>query len=114
MQRIESLEVRPSRHRRIDPEPGGPRRPGRVGPRGPDLRGRRLGDAGGRTSCVLATLSHDPTENERTFRLRDPKYAVQRLGRRIGPFGDGPGPQTVTLRLDPCSSGPMGREKEPQ
>lgn len=56
----------------------------------------------GQTSCVAATLSHDPADGERTFRLRDEKYAVQRLGRQIGIFGDGPGPQTVTLRLDPC------------
>lgn len=66
----------------------------------------------GRTSCVLATLSHDPAENERTFRLRDEKYAVQRLGRRIGMFGDGPSAQTVTLRLDPCPSDRPGRKKE--
>ena len=57
----------------------------------------------GQTSCVVATLSHDPADNERTFRLRDEKYAVQRLGGLIGMFGDGPGPQTVTLSLDPCS-----------
>jgi hypothetical protein len=56
----------------------------------------------GQTSCVVATLSDDPADNERTFRLRDEKYAIQRLGRQIGLFGDGPGPQTVTLRLDPC------------
>ena len=57
----------------------------------------------GQTSCVVATLSHDPADNERTFRLRDEKYAVQRLGGLIGMFGDGPGPQTVTLSLAPCS-----------
>lgn len=56
----------------------------------------------GRTSCVVAHLSSDPADNERTFRLRDEKYAIQRLGRAIGLFGDGPGAQTVTLRLDPC------------
>ncbi|MBW2445685.1 MAG: hypothetical protein JRG83_07140 [Deltaproteobacteria bacterium] len=56
----------------------------------------------GETTCVVATLSSDPAENERTFRLRDEKYSVQRLGRMIGMFGDGPGPDTVTLRLDPC------------
>jgi hypothetical protein len=55
-----------------------------------------------RTSCVVARLSHDPVDNERTFRLRDEKYAVQRLGRLLGLFGDGPGPDTVTLRLDLC------------
>jgi hypothetical protein len=57
----------------------------------------------GRTSCVMATLSTDPADNERTFRLRDEKYAIQRLGRRIGLFGDGPSAETVTLRLDPCA-----------
>jgi hypothetical protein len=56
----------------------------------------------GRSVCVVARLSRDPAENERTFRLRDEKYAVQRLGRAIGLFGDGPSPETVTLRLDPC------------
>jgi hypothetical protein len=56
----------------------------------------------GRTVCVVPALSTDPADNERTFRLRDEKYAVQRLGRAIGLFGDGPSPQTVTLRLDPC------------
>jgi hypothetical protein len=56
----------------------------------------------GRTSCVVPRLSSDPADNERTFRLRDEKYAVQRLGRLIGLFGDGPSAETVTLRLDPC------------
>jgi uncharacterized membrane protein YiaA len=56
----------------------------------------------GQTSCVVPALSQDPAEGERTFQLRDEKYAVQRLGRLIGIFGEGPGPQTVTLRLDPC------------
>ena len=56
----------------------------------------------GRMSCVVAKLSTDPADNERTFRLRDEKYAIQRLGRRIGLFGDGPSAETVTLRLDPC------------
>jgi hypothetical protein len=57
----------------------------------------------GRTSCVVARLSNDPADGERTFRLRDEKYAVQRLARAIGWFGDGPGADSVTLRLDPCS-----------
>jgi len=39
---------------------------------------------------------------ERTFDLRQQKYAVQRLAVRIGMFGNGPGPDTITLRLDPC------------
>lgn len=67
------------------------------------LDGARVGLLrGGRTHCVMPVLSHDPADNERTFRLRDRKYAVQRLARRIGLFGDGPSPETVTLRLDPC------------
>ena len=56
----------------------------------------------GRTSCVVAKLSSDPADEERTFRLRDEKYAVQRLGRLLGIFGDGPSADSVTLRLDPC------------
>ncbi len=56
----------------------------------------------GEVTCVVPRLSEDPADNERTFQLRDEKYAVQRLGRAIGLFGDGPSPQTVTLRLDPC------------
>jgi hypothetical protein len=59
----------------------------------------------GETTCVAPVLSTDPAENERTFQLRDEKYAIQRLGRAIGLFGDGPSPQTVTLRLDPCPTG---------
>jgi hypothetical protein len=57
---------------------------------------------GGGTSCVVPSLARDPADGERTFRLRDEKYAIQRLGRLIGLFGDGPSPTTVTLRLDPC------------
>ena len=57
----------------------------------------------GRTSCVVAKLSSDPADEERTFRLRDEKYAVQRLGRLLGIFGDGPSADSVTLRLDPCA-----------
>jgi uncharacterized membrane protein YiaA len=57
----------------------------------------------GETTCVKAVLSSDPEENERTFRLRDEKYAVQRFGRLIGLFGAGPSPNTVTLRLDRCT-----------
>jgi len=57
---------------------------------------------GGETTCVTPVLSKDPAENERTFQLRDEKYSIQRLGRTIGLFGDGPSAETVTLRLDPC------------
>jgi hypothetical protein len=56
----------------------------------------------GETTCVVPVLSKDPADNVRTFELRDEKYSIQRLGRVIGMFGDGPSPQTVTLRLDPC------------
>jgi hypothetical protein len=56
----------------------------------------------GETTCVVPVLSKDPADNTRTFELRDEKYSIQRLGRSIGMFGDGPSPQTVTLRLDPC------------
>ncbi|MEN8161397.1 MAG: hypothetical protein ABFS41_15110 [Myxococcota bacterium] len=56
----------------------------------------------GEITCVAPVLSKDPAENERTFQLRDEKYAIQRLGGAIGMFGDGPSPETVTLRLDPC------------
>jgi hypothetical protein len=56
----------------------------------------------GEITCVTPVLSKDATENERTFHLRDEKYSIQRLGRLIGLFGDGPSPKTVTLRLDPC------------
>jgi hypothetical protein len=51
---------------------------------------------------VIPRLVDDPVANRRTFDLREEKYAVQRLGQVIGMFGDGPGPDTVTLRLDPC------------
>lgn len=40
--------------------------------------------------------------NQRTFDLRQEKYAIQRLGGVPGMFGDGPGPDTIALRLDPC------------
>jgi hypothetical protein len=56
----------------------------------------------GATRCVVPRLVDDPIANRRTFDLRQRKYAVQRLGGRLGMFGDGPGPETVTLRLDPC------------
>jgi len=56
----------------------------------------------GTTRCVVPRLVDDPAANRRTFDLRQEKYAVQRLGGMLGMFGDGPGPQTVTLRLDPC------------
>jgi len=52
--------------------------------------------------CTVPHLVDDPVANRRTFDLRQQKYAVQRLGGLLGMFGDGPSPETVTLRLDPC------------
>lgn len=57
----------------------------------------------GATRCVIPRIVDDPTANRRTFDLRQEKYAVQRLGGVLGMFGDGPGANTITLRLDPCS-----------
>jgi hypothetical protein len=56
----------------------------------------------GTTRCVIPRIADDPVANRRTFDLRQEKYAVQRLGGLIGMFGDGPSPETITLRLDPC------------
>jgi hypothetical protein len=57
----------------------------------------------GATRCVVPRIVEDPVANRRTFDLRQEKYAVQRLAVTLGMFGDGPGPETITLRLDPCS-----------
>jgi hypothetical protein len=51
---------------------------------------------------VVPRIVEDPSANQRTFDLRQEKYAIQRLGGLLGMFGDGPNPGTVTLRLDPC------------
>ena len=56
----------------------------------------------GTTRCVVPRIVEDEVANRRTFDLRQEKYAVQRLGGLLGMFGDGPGPDTITLRLDPC------------
>ncbi len=56
----------------------------------------------GETRCVIPRIVEDPIANRRTFDLRQGKYAVQRLGGALGMFGDGPGPETINLRLDPC------------
>lgn len=56
----------------------------------------------GETHCVTPRIVDDPGANRRTFDLRQEKYAVQRLAGMIGMFGDGPGPDTITLRLDAC------------
>ncbi len=58
----------------------------------------------GVTRCVIPRMVEDPVVNRRTFDLRQEKYAVQRLGGVLGMFGDGPSPETITLRLDPCES----------
>jgi hypothetical protein len=57
----------------------------------------------GATRCVVPRIVDDPVANQRTFDLRQEKYAVQRLGGVLGMYGDGPGPDTITLRLDPCA-----------
>jgi len=57
---------------------------------------------GGTVRCVVLRIVDDPLANRRTFDLRQEKYAVQRLGGMLGMFGDGPGPDTITLRLDAC------------
>ena len=57
----------------------------------------------GLTRCVVPRIVDDPAANRRTFDLRQEKYAVQRLGGLLGMFGDGPSPETITLRLDPCA-----------
>lgn len=56
----------------------------------------------GETRCVVPRIVDDPVANQRTFDLRQEKYAIQRLGGVLGMYGDGPGPDTITLRLDPC------------
>ena len=56
----------------------------------------------GETRCVIPRIVEDTAANQRTFDQRQEKYAVQRLGGVLGMFGDGPGPHTITLRLDPC------------
>ena len=56
----------------------------------------------GVTRCTVPRIVDDPVANRRTFDLRQEKYAVQRLGGVLGMYGDGPGPETITLRLDPC------------
>ncbi len=56
----------------------------------------------GETRCVVPRIVDDTVANRRTFDLRQEKYAIQRLGGTLGMFGDGPSPQTITLRLDRC------------
>jgi len=53
-------------------------------------------------SLVAALRVDDTVANRRTFDLRKEKYAIQRLGGVLGMFGDGPSPETITLRLDRC------------
>ena len=61
----------------------------------------RLQRAGGE-QCVVPRIVDDAAANRLTFDLRQEKYSVQRLAVAAGLFGDGPGPETITLRLDPC------------
>jgi hypothetical protein len=56
----------------------------------------------GTIRCVVPRIVDDPIANRRTFDLRQEKYAVQRLAGVLGMFGDGPAPETITLRLDSC------------
>lgn len=56
----------------------------------------------GTTHCVVPRIVDDAVANRRTFDLRQEKYAVQRLAVSLGMFGDGPAPDTITLRLQPC------------
>ena len=56
----------------------------------------------GETRCVIPRIVEDAAANQRTFDLRQEKYAVQRLAGFLGMYGDGPGPHTITVRLDPC------------
>lgn len=56
----------------------------------------------GETRCVVPRLFDDPVSKQRTFDLRQEKYAIQRLGGVLGMFGDVPSADGVTLRLDPC------------
>lgn len=67
------------------------------------LDGARLElQRGGERRCVVPRHVDDPAVNQRTFDLRQEKYAIQRLAVSLGLFDDGPSPTTVTLRLDPC------------
>ena len=56
----------------------------------------------GETRCVVPHIVDEDAANRRTFDLRQRKYAVQRLAVGLGLFENGPGPETITLRLDPC------------
>jgi hypothetical protein len=56
----------------------------------------------GTLHCVVPRIVDDPAAKRRTFDLRQEKYAVQRFAQKLGMFGDGPAPDGVTLRLDPC------------
>jgi len=57
---------------------------------------------GGERRCVVPRFVDDPIANRRTFDLRQEKYAVQRLGGMPGMYGDGPSPETITLRFESC------------
>lgn len=71
------------------------RRAGRAG------RDAELLRAGG-VSCVVAVRHDDRPDVAAIHQLRQEKYAVQRLATTIGLYGEGPGEDTVALRLDSC------------
>ena len=56
----------------------------------------------GEMRCVAPRLFDDPVSTQRTFDLRQEKYAVQRFAGLIGMYGGSPNPGSITLRLDPC------------
>jgi hypothetical protein len=55
--------------------------------------------------CVFARRDESRDVVNAIHHLRMEKYAVQRLGRLLGMFGDEAGETTVALRLDPCPDG---------
>lgn len=57
----------------------------------------------GETRCVIPRIVDTQAALRRTAALRDEKYAVQRLARRVGVFSDDPNPASVALRFDPCN-----------
>ena len=57
---------------------------------------------GGEERCVVPRIVEDDDAKQRTFDLRQEKYAIQRFAQSLGMFGEGPSPDGVTLRLDRC------------
>jgi hypothetical protein len=56
----------------------------------------------GLDTCVMATRLDDREAVNNIHHRRHEKYLIQRLATQIGLFGENAGPDTVTLRLDPC------------